>query len=106
MHVTFDLRELRQDWRPPFKKDVRENEVTVSEGESYAPDGAGKNVFKLVSVQGNMALIEFDQEYTLKGHEHPTNRQVLIDASDFKSFSALWKQDGLTMKLRVKNIVP
>jgi len=106
MHVTFDLRELRQDWRPPFKKDIRENEVTVSEGETFGPDGDGKNVFRLVSVQGNMALVEFDQEYTLKGHEHPTNRQVLIDASEFKSFSALWKQDGLTMKLRVKNIVP
>ena len=106
MHVTFDLREIRQDWRPPFKKDLRESEVTVAEGDGFASDGDGRKVFKLVKAVGNMALVEFDQEYTLKGHEHPTNRQVLIDASEFKSFSALWKQNGLTMKLRVKNIVP
>ena len=106
MHVTFDLRELRQDWRPPFKKASRESELTVSEGESFASDGADKKVFKLVKAVGNMALVEFDMEYTLKGHEHPTNRQVLVDASEFKSFSALWKQNGLTIKLRVKNIVP
>ena len=105
MQVVFDLREVEQDWQPPFKKKINERTITVSKGERFCPDESGRSVFKLIKVVGKMALVEFDDKFTVKGHEHPESRQVWVDQGEFKVFSALWSNKGVSKKLRVKEVL-
>ncbi len=103
--AKFILKEITQDWNSPFKTKIDETIVSVSEGESFSDDKEkGFKVFKLLKVTPEKALIEFSNQYTLKGHEHPENRQIWIDKKDFASFSSLWSQKGLTKKLMFKEI--
>ena len=102
MAAVFELKTVAQDWRPPFKKTSTVQEVTVNAGDVFCDDGKGNFVFKLLQMEGDRALVEFDREYTVKGYEIPTNRKIWIDKLDFKSFSALWQENGSTKMLKLK----
>ena len=104
MKVLFEFREVSQDWRPPFEKKTDGKDILVKEGETFAEDEKGNKVFKLLKVKDRKALIEFSSQYSLKNYEQPKNRQVWVEDSDFVSFSALWTQNGVTKKLRVKEV--
>ena len=104
MKILFELREVNQDWRPPFEKKVESKDVLVNEGQSFGVDNDGNKIFKLLEVQDRKALIEFSSQFSLKNYEQPKNHQVWVEDSDFVSFSALWTQNGVTKKLRVKDV--
>ena len=106
MRAVFDLKEIEQDWDPPFQKKIEQKEVIVSEGESFCPDKEGKNIFTLLKVNTDKALIQFSDQFTLKGHEHPESKKIWITKIDYESFSALWTQNGVTKKLKLKDIIP
>lgn len=104
MKAVFELKEISQDWNPPFKKNVKSNEITVGEGDSFG-DGKEGKIFKLIKINKDKALVQFSEKYTLKGHEHPTGRQVWIDKNEPQSFSALWEQNGKTAQIKLKSIL-
>ena len=104
MKILFELREVSQDWRPPFEKKMESKDVLVTEGQAFAEDKDGKKIFKLIKVKDRKALVEFSSQFSLKNYEQPKNHQVWVEDSDFVSFSALWTQDGVTKKLRVKDV--
>jgi hypothetical protein len=104
MKVLFEFREVSQDWRPPFEKKMESKDVLVKEGETFGEDKEGQKIFRLLKVENRKALIEFSNQYSLKNYEQPKNHQVWVEDSDFVSFSALWTQNGVTKKLRIKDI--
>jgi hypothetical protein len=103
--AIFEVKSTVQHWGPPFGKEVSSEEVEVSEGKSFDNHPKAGSIFKLVKCDGNKALVEFNEKFTLKGHEHPRNRQVWIDRLEPVSFTYLWGNDGMTKSLKLKGIV-
>ncbi|MCX6798532.1 MAG: hypothetical protein NTW59_00330 [Candidatus Diapherotrites archaeon] len=100
------LRETINKWRPPFGKTVTDSEITVEAGQAFDQIEHMKDpVFKLVRCDGDRVLIEHHRLFTLKGHEHPANRQVWVGKDQETSFTYLWGADGITKSLQLKEIV-
>jgi len=103
--ATFVVKSIVSKWRPPFGKDITEMEMTVSEGKSFDTMPKEGSIFKLVKCDGNKALVEFSDKFTLKGHLHPRNRQIWIDKEEPVSFTYLWGEDGITKSLKLREII-
>jgi len=104
MKALIEVKELKQDWNPPFQKKTEIKEVEAEEGELFESNGNGGNIFRLVQIGKDRVLVEYDVTYTNKGHVHPTNRQLWIGKGESESFSALWGSDGVTKTLTLKNL--
>jgi hypothetical protein len=104
MPIIFEVKELQQDWNPPFEKKSSTEEFTVNTGESFCVDKQGNKIFTFLETKGEKALISFNDQYTVKGYEIPTNRKLWVDKIDYKSFSALWESSGITKMLKIKQI--
>jgi len=104
MKAVIEVKELKQDWNPPFQKKIDIKEVEVEEGALFESNGNGKNVFRLVQAGKDRILVEYDITYTNKGHVHPTNRQLWIGKGESESFSELWGNNGVTKTLTLKNL--
>ena len=105
MKAMIEVRELKQDWSPPFQKKTELKEVEAEEGELFEANGHGGKVFRLVKIGKDRILVEYDIAYTNKGHVHPTNRQLWIGKGDSESFAQLWGSNGLTKTLTLKNLI-
>ena len=103
--AVFTLKSAIHKWQPPFGKDITEMDMTVSEGNSFDTMPKEGSIFKLVKCNGNKALIEFSGKFTLKGHLHPRNRQVWIEKDEAVDFTYLWGEDGITKRLKLKEII-
>ena len=103
--AVFWVKSITQKWRPPFGKEIEDQDMTVSEGQRFDDWGKEGPVFKLLKCNGNKALIEFSDKFTLKGHLHPRNRQAWIGKEEPVSFTYLWGEDGITKSLKLKDIV-
>lgn len=62
-------------------------------------------MFRLLKVDGNKVLVRFSHLYTLKGHEHPGNRQIWLLKDEPVAFTYLWGEDGTTKKIVLKEVV-
>ncbi len=102
--AVFLVKNTVQHWRPPFGKEVSDEVLTVSEGEQFDNMEKEGPVFKLIKCDGNKALVEFSEKFTLKGHLHPRNRQVWIQNHEPTSFTYLWGNDGITKSLKLKEM--
>ncbi len=106
MKAVFEIRDMKQDWQPPFKKSEEIRQVEVSENEEFEADGESGFVFRLVRIGDGSAQVQFNRLYTIKGHEHPNDRTVRLQkAGDSYSFSALWNANGVTKQLKLVDVV-
>jgi len=103
--ALFEVRNTVQNWGPPFGKEATTTEASVSEGESFDSMEKEGPVFRLIKLDGGQALVEFSEKFTLKGHLHPRNRQVIVGKEEPVSFTYLWGNNGITKSLRLKEIV-
>ena len=103
--AIFLVKSITQHWRPPFDKGLSEMELVVEEGQHFDDFPKAGQVFKLIKCDGEKALVEFSEKFTLKGHLHPRDRQVWIDKEKAVSFTYLWGEDGITKSLKLKEIV-
>ena len=103
--AIFAVKSIIHKWRPPFGKDISSQDLFVTEGQSFDNMEKEGPIFKLLKCDGNKALIEFSDKFTLKGHLHPRNRQVWIGDSEETSFTYLWGEDGITKSLKLKEIM-
>jgi len=104
--AIFNLKSIVHKWEPPFNTTVNTQEVVVGEGQHFDElEKPNEHVFKLIRCDGNKALVEFNHLFTLKGHEHPGNRQVWVGKIEEINFTYLWGNDGITKSLRLKEII-
>jgi len=103
--AVFRVKSTVHKWRPPFGKDVSSQEMAVSEGKHFDSMAKEGSIFRLVKCDGNKALVEFSEKFTLKGHLHPRNRQVWIGQQEAVNFTYLWGEDGITKSLLLKEIL-
>lgn len=106
MPAVFEVEVLLQHWGPPFEKKRESSEFRVEENEKFdvVNEKNTEKLFTLVRFTPERALVEYNRLYTLKGYEHPQNRQVWIDNGKSTEFSFLWGEHGLTKKLCYKGI--
>ncbi|MBI4043922.1 MAG: hypothetical protein HY393_03915 [Candidatus Diapherotrites archaeon] len=104
MKAVIEIKETSQDWRPPFKKNTKAEEITVQENTEFDPLKDKGHLFKVHRIAGDKVLVEYNRAYTVKGYEQPQNRSVWIGLNESKSFSALWNDNGTTKTLTVKAI--
>jgi len=103
--AIFEVKSITQHWGPPFGKESSSYEAVVSKGEKFDNMPKEGPIFKLLECNGNKALVEFSEKFTLKGHLHPRNRQIWVDKKEPVSFTYLWGNDGMTKSLLLKEIV-
>jgi hypothetical protein len=103
--ALISLKTIVNPWKPPFNKKIEEEEIVAGEGQSFDSMAkvAGK-IFKIIKCDSERCLVEFSDKFTLKGHEHPSNRQIWVGKEPV-SFTYLWGEDGITKKLYVKRII-
>jgi len=103
--AVFLVKNIVHKWRPPFGKDITSQELEVAEGQHFDNMAKEGPVFKLLKCDGNKALVEFSEKFTLKGHLHPRNRQVWVGKQEPTDFTYLWGEDGITKSLKLREIV-
>lgn len=103
--AIFEVKSIVQNWGPPFGKQSSSYEASVSVGQSFDSMPNEGPIFKLIKIQGNTAIIQFHEKFTLKGHLHPRNRQAEVGKEEAVSFTFLWGNDGMTKSLRLKEVV-
>ncbi len=104
MQAVFEIQDLSQEWKPPFKKNRSTKTVSVSEGDSFEPIRDGNHLFTLKGVHGTRVLIAYNRLYTLKGYEHPTERQIWLEMNEGKAFSSLWEENGITKTIYLRDL--
>ncbi len=105
MKALFEVKEIVNDWAPPFQKKITLTEFVVNESEGFSDFKRTGGVFKLLSVRNGSALVEYSNAFTLKGHEHPQNHQVWVNPNQPVSFTFLWGEKGVTKTLVLKEVV-
>ena len=105
MKALFEVKEIVNDWAPPFQTKVSLAEYVVNEAEGFSQfDGTNETVFRLLTVRNGNALVEYNNAFTLKGHEHPQNHQVWVSRNQPISFTFLWGEKGVTKTLLLKDV--
>lgn len=104
MHAVVEVESLMQDWKPPFAKKRETKSFTVAEGETIDLLKDGTPLFTIKAIQGDRILIGYSRMYTLKGYEHPTERQLWLGVHDSKKFSSLWEDNGVTKTVTLRGV--
>lgn len=110
MAILFEIKNIKQQWQPPFQKSVETEEVRVSVGRKFGKlERFGKNsvgldgfAFTLIEANSDHVVIEYDYELTVKDYKTPQNRRVSIKQNESESFSYLWGEDGTTKRITYK----
>jgi len=106
MKALFEVKEIVNDWAPPFQKKVTLNEFVVGEAEGFSAfTGTNDAIFRLLSLRNGNALVEYNKTFTLKGHEHPQNHQIWVSRNTPVSFTFLWGEKGVTKTLVLKDVL-
>lgn len=102
MKAFFEVKELTADWKPPFSKRIEVHQHEVEEDDTFEHTAPTKaNAFRLLKVKGDSALIEYDQNYSVKGYEQPMKRRLWVAKGQEISFCFLWSDKGITKTLRL-----
>ena len=106
MKMRFIVRSVQQEWKPPFKKDIKEDEFAVKEGEGFDQiigNGNNTHVFKAIKLNGDSATIEYSKLFTLKTG-NPGNYQVTLKKDESIAMTYLWGENGTTKTVTYKGI--
>lgn len=108
MKLRFEVRSIKQKWKPPFTKDITDEVFDVEEGQTFdriQGNGNDQPVYALVKGMGDRAVIQYSKLFTLKTG-NPGNYQFTISKDDPVSMTYLWGEDGVTKKITLKGASP
>ena len=106
MKMKFIVRSVQAQWKPPFKKEIKEDEFVVKEGESFdqiVGNGNDTHVYKALKLTGDAALVEYSKLFTLKTG-NPGNYQLQLRKDEPVAMTYLWGEDGVTKTITYKGI--
>jgi hypothetical protein len=107
MRARFEVRSIKSQWKPPFKKEITDEVFDVSEGEGFdkiVGNGNNESVFKLMTVESGNANVEYSKLFTLKTH-NPGNYKLILVKDTPVEMTYLWGEDGMTKKVTFKGVV-
>gem|GEM_PF-2970405 len=107
MNGTFEVATTISMWEPPFDKKKTVVQYTGEEGEEFDYDEVIKhNIFKILSIKADFAIIEFNLQYTLKQGQYSANelmvgpQQIRIPMNREVELSYMWGHKGTTKKIK------
>ena len=106
MKARFEVRSIKAQWKPPFKKEITDEVFDVNEGEGFdkiVGNGNNAYVYKLISINTNFVKIEYSKLFTLKTG-NPGNYIIELGKDETKDMTYLWGEDGVTKKITYKGI--
>jgi len=106
MEGTFEVTTTINRWEPPFDKTNTVVEYIGTENEEFDEDATVKgNVFRIVKLSADYAIISYDSQYTLKQNQFGS-QELMIAAQTIKvpknmelEFSYMWGSKGITKKI-------
>ena len=105
MEGKFEVITTINKWEPPFDKSKKTIEYIGSEGEEFDDEVKG-NVFKILQLHNDYALIQFNHQFTPKKSQFAVNDLIINDQIiklpkniDFE-LSFMWGNKGITKKLK------
>jgi hypothetical protein len=104
----FEVRSIKSSWKPPFKKEIKDEVFEVNEGETFdriVGNGNDKAVFGLVKMAGDRAIVEYSRLFTLKTG-NPGDYNIVLEKDKPQEMTYLWGEDGVTKKITYKGIAP
>jgi hypothetical protein len=107
MKARFDIKSIKAQWKPPFKKEVTEEVFDVEENEKFDKiigNGNNEYVFKLIRFNNDFAEIEYSKLFTLKTG-NPNKYIITINRDQTVDMAYLWGEDGVTKKITYKGII-
>lgn len=106
MRARFEVRSIKSQWKPPFKKEITDEVFDVSEGEEFdriIGNGNNEAVFKLVKADDGFATVEYSKLFTLK-NGNPGSYKITITKDNSQDMTYLWGEDGVTKKITYKGL--
>jgi len=108
MKLKFEVRSIKQRWKPPFTKDVTDEVFEVEEGQTFdkiVGNGNNQPVFALIKAsEDGRAIVEFSKLFTLKV-PNPGDNKLVLSKDDSISMTYMWGEDGVTKKITYKGSV-
>jgi len=106
MKARFEVRSIKQKWKPPFTKDMTDEIFEVEEGEDFdkiVGNGNNESVFKFLRVNGDRAVVQYSKLFTLKT-PNPGDYILALNRDDPVSMTYLWGEDGMSKKITYKGM--
>jgi len=107
MKARFEIRSIKSQWKPPFKKEITDEVFEVGEGETFdriIGNGNDESVYTVLSANGNIAKVQYSKLFTLKTH-NPGNYALNLTVDAPIEMTYLWGEDGITKKITFKGMV-
>jgi hypothetical protein len=106
MKARFEIRSIKSQWKPPFKKEITDEVFEVGEGETFdriIGNGNDESVYTLVGADTNSAKVQYSKLFTLKTH-NPGNYELNLVQDAPVEMTYLWGEDGITKKITFKGM--
>jgi len=108
MKAVFKVKTIKNNWKPPFKKEIEEKEFIVSKNEAFDEFIDGRNgkimTFKLLELGHEKALVKYALQFSLAGGVNPGNKEIWVEKNNSVSFTYLWGNQGITKEIILKEI--
>lgn len=108
MKLRFEVRSIKQKWKPPFTKDITDEVFDVEDGASFDKiqgNGNSDAVFTLVQGAGDRAVVRYSRLFTLKVPQ-PGDKTIVLKKDDPVAMTYMWGEDGITKKITYKGSAP
>ena len=107
MKARFEVRSIKAQWKPPFKKEITDEVFDVEEGEGFdrvIGNGNNESVYVLLRTRGESAVVKYSKLFTLKTG-NPGNYELILPKESPVDMTYLWGEDGITKKITFKGFV-
>jgi len=104
MKARFEIRSIKSQWKPPFKKEITDEVFDVSENETFdriIGNGNDEAVFRVISVGIDNVTVEYSKLFTLKTG-NPGNYKIALVKDNPVEMTYLWGEDGITKRITFK----
>ncbi|GEM_PF-1056631 len=101
MKAVFHVKTIRSDWKPPFKKEITEENYTVDENEPFdriVGNGNNEAVFELEQIGGGRAKVRYSRVFMIKGtpEGQEKDHRVWLGRENPVTFTYLWGEAGVS----------
>ncbi len=101
MKAIFHVKTIKSEWKPPFQKEVKEEEYTVGESEEFdriVGNGNDEAVFQLEQVGGGRAKVRYSRVFMIKGQPDGQERarRIWLTRESPVTFTYLWGEHGVS----------
>ena len=82
MKAKFEVRTIKSSWSKPLsKKEITDEAYEAEEGSSFdkiKANGNDENIYTLVRIAGDRAVVKYSRLFTLKG-VNPGDKQIVLE---------------------------